>query len=417
MFRWRDNRCWVLLLLGFFAGLPAALIAGTLQAWFTDAGLNLRLIGGLTLLLLPYSLRFLWSPLFDEIRLSRLGRRRSWMLVIQSLLILFILIMGLLSPTDRFAGIPWLIVPGLMVSVLAASQEMVINAWQTEIFSVNERGFSAGVYVAGWRVGSIVSGGLALVMAAHIGWHQTYFLMAALMAFAPLVTLLAPREINNRLPKTHSFARILYLSITTFFRQRGTQAALILLLLIMTFKLGDALALALNTTFLLRKIGFSLETVGYVNKTVSFIAAILGGLVGGLWMRYLSLYRALILFAVIQAFSHVGYILLIFLGRDFNGLIVAAFLENFCSGMGTIALLALIMDLCKIEYTATQLALFNALAYIPRVIVGPMAAYFVYQLGWVNFFGICIVASLLPVILVHLIKDTISLRFIEGHTR
>jgi len=398
----RDNRYWVLLLLGFFAGLPAALTAGTLQAWFTDAGLDLRVIGGVTLLILPYSLRFLWAPVFDEVRLPGFDRRRGWLFLIQTGLVLSILMMAFMTPGERFGIVPWLIVPAFMASFLAASQEMVINAWQTEVFDAEERGFSAGVYVTGWRVGAIVSGGVALILAAHVGWHSMYLMMAALMMLAPFVTLFAPRVHRDRLPRQQRLMSVMWAAIRDFFRHIGFKAALILLLIIMTYKLGDALALALNTTFLLRKMDFSLETIGLVNKSVSLISALVGGLFGGLWMRRMSLYRALILFAVIQTLSHFGYIVLAFSGKSLNLLVMAAFFENFCSGMGTVVLLALIMNLCRVEYTATQLALFNAVAYMPRVVVGPLAASLVSHFGWGNFFGICMLASLLPVLFVRL---------------
>lgn len=401
LYTWRSLAT---LLFGFYAGLPAALTAGTLQAWFTEMGLDLRLIGGVTLLVLPYMLRFLWTPLFDEIRLPFLDRRRSWLFVIQCGLAVSVLAMAFLSPRQRFGIIPWLVVPGFFASLFAASQEIVINAWQTEVFAGEDRGFSAGVYVAGWRLGSVVSGGIALVLAARLGWQPMYLIMAALMATAPLITLIAPGVRQEKLPSRRRLGPVLYTAVREFFQRMGLKMALVLIALILTFKLGDALTLALNSVFLLRDLGFSLETVGLINKVVSIFSALAGGMVGGLWMRHLSLYRTLILFAVIQAFSHTGYILLAVFGKNTALLVIAAFLENFCSGMGTVALLALIMDLCRLEYTATQLSLFSALAYVPRAPVGPVAVWLVVHVGWVRFFLICVAASLLPVVFIRAAK-------------
>ena len=393
----KQKRHFILLLLGFSSGLPAALTASTLQAWFTESGIDLHTIGAVTLLVIPYSFRFLWAPIFDYLKVPWIDRRRGWMLLTQLGLMITISSMAFYTPQELFKfsfyAIPWLMVLGFITAMLSTSQDIVINAYQIEILPVEERGLGAAVYVTGWRIGAIISGALALVLAKEIGWRETYLLMAGLISIGMIAAMIAPQPtISQRVP--HNLFYAVIEPIIDFFKRYRIKTATFFLLIIITYKLSDALTLALNTTFLLRYVGFDLLTGGLVNKTISLILPLLGGILAGVLMTRLSLYRALMVFGLIQGTANLSYAALAYWGKSLWLLIFAAFAENFCSGMGNIALLALIMALCNIQFTATQFALLSAMAFLARTFVGPVAAIMVDAMGWLPFFIICFLISL-----------------------
>lgn len=406
----RTKRHFVILLLGFASGLPAALTASTLQAWFTDVGLNLKTIGAVTLLVLPYSFRFLWAPIFDHYQIPGIDRRRGWLLATQTGLIIVISAMAFATPYQFFTihtfQIPWLMLLGFMTAFLSASQDIVINAYQVEILKREEQALGAAIYSTGWRLGVIISGSISLVLAKFLGWKETYLIMGSLMSVGVIATFIAPTP-QIFLHKSKSLWEAAVIPFREFFERFGWKMALFFLLLIMTYKAGDALALALNTTFLLRGMGFDLATIGVVNKTVSLASALLGGLVAGVLMTKMSLYRALIIFGLIQGAANLSYALMAYLGKNLFLLVFTAFTENFCSGMGSIALVALIMALCNINYTATQFALLSAIAFLARTIVGPISAYMVESMGWLSFFIWCFILSLPTLFFVYLARKTI----------
>ena len=400
----------ILFLLGFSSGLPAALTASTLQAWFTDAGINLKTIGAITLLVAPYTFRFLWAPVFDYFKIPGVDRRRGWLFVLQICLFVTIALMAFATPQDIAHigswSIPWLMLFGFLTALFSSSQDIVINAYQIEILKPEERALGAAISTTGWRVGSIISGAIALVLAKTWGWEQTYLLMASFMLVGFLATVFAPCTEAVK-QASYKIYDLIVGPFQDFFQRFGFKTAIVFLLLIITYKAGDALALALNTTFLLRHVGFDLATVGLVNKTVSLVSALLGGLVAGVYMTRISLYRALMIFGLIQGAANLSYALMAYFGKSFSLLVLAAFTENFCSGMGTIALLALIMNLCNIQYTATQFALLSAVAFLARTIVGPIAAIMVEHLGWMLFFITCFIISLPTLLFVGVNKSTI----------
>src|SRR5690606_15058736 len=290
-----------LLVLGFASGLPLALTSGTLQAWATVDNVSLQNIGFLTLIGTAYTLKFLWAPLVDRYAPPFLGRRRSWIFLTQMLLAAAIACMGLFSPAGHLGLLAALAV---LVAFLSATQDIAFDAYSTDVLRKEERAAGAAVKVLGYRLAMIVSGGLALVLADQwLGWGNTYFAMGALMALCALATLLAPEpEVIARAPRTLAIAVVE--PMLEFFKRPG---ALSILLLIVLYKLGDAVAVAWSTTLLLRGAGFTGTEVGAVNKAFGLAATIVGALAGGALMARLGLYRSLMLFGLLQALSNFGY--------------------------------------------------------------------------------------------------------------
>ena len=377
--------------LGFASGLPLALTAGTLQAWLTVAGLDLRTIGIFSLAGLPYTLKFLWSPVIDRFAPPWLGRRRGWMLGSQVALIHGIAAMAVSGP--ELGTDPRIMLLGglaIAVSFLSASQDIAFDAYRADLLKPEERGPGAGVSVTGYRIAMLAAGAIALILSTRIGWRETYLLMAALMTVGVVSTYVSPEPAAPpSVPKTLGEAVVAPLK--NFFDR---PAAVALLLLIILYKIGDAFAGSLSTAFLIRELGFSPAEVGVVNKGLGMAATIVGALAGGAWMTSLGMFRALLLFGVLQAVSNLGFLILSLAGKSYPLMVGAVAIENIAGGMGTAAFVAFVMSLCDHRYTATQFALLSAVGALGRVFVGPPSGYIAEAAGWPGFFFLTFLAAL-----------------------
>ena len=370
-----------LLVLGFASGLPLALTGGTLQAWATVEQVSLQEIGFLTLVGTAYTLKFLWAPMIDRYAPPLLGRRRGWMLLTQILLALGMMVMGTMSPGKSLLPIAMLAV---MLAFLSATQDIAFDAYRTDVLHKEERGAGAALSVLGYRLAMLVSGGLALILADQwLGWGQTYMLMGGLMLLASLATWWAPEpDVPVQAPDT--LVRAITQPFKEFFSRQG---AITVLLLIVLYKLGDAFAGALSTTFLIRGAGFSPTEVGTVNKVLGLAATIVGALAGGTLMARLGLFRSLMLFGVLQGISNLGFWLIAVGPHSVWLMALGVGLENLCGGMGTAAFVALLMGLCNQQFSATQFALLSALSAVGRTyLAGPLTPPLVEWLGWPVFF-------------------------------
>ncbi len=360
-----------------------------MQAWATVDGVSLQDIGFLTLVGTAYTLKFLWAPLIDRYAPPWLGRRRGWMLVTQVLLALSIAGMALLQPASHLLPLALLAVA---VAFLSATQDIAFDAYSTDVLHKEERGAGAAVKVLGYRCAMLVSGGLALVIAdSWLGWRATYVLMGALMLLCVLGTLWGP-EPEHPAPPPRSLGKAVTEPLKEFFSRHG---AVTVLLLIVLYKLGDAFAGALSTTFLLRGAGYTPTEVGTVNKVLGLAATIFGTLAGGALMARLGLYRSLMLFGVLQAVSNLGYWVVAVSPHHIYTMAAAVGFENLCGGMGTAAFVALLMALCKQEFSATQFALLSALSAVGRTyLAGPLTPVLVGKLDWPGFFLVTVLIAL-----------------------
>jgi len=378
-----------LLALGFASGLPLALTGGTLQAWATIEQVSLQEIGFLTLVGTAYTLKFLWAPLIDRYAPPWLGRRRGWMVLMQVLLALGILGMGCLSPGQ---GLLPLALLAVFVAFCSATQDIAFDAYRSDVLRKDERGAGAALSVLGYRLAMLVSGGLALILADQwLGWGSTYLLMGALMLGMALASFWAPEpEVPAQTPR--SLRQAVIEPFREFF---GRPEAITVLVLIVLYKLGDAFAGALSTTFLIRAAGYTATEVGTVNKLLGLAATIVGALAGGALMARLGLYRSLMLFGVLQAVSNLGF-WVISVGPHNVWLMAAGVgIENLCGGMGTAAFVALLMGLCNQQFSATQFALLSALSAVGRTyLAGPLTPQLVQLSGWPTFFLLTVLIAL-----------------------
>jgi PAT family beta-lactamase induction signal transducer AmpG len=383
----RSRSIAVVTFLGFSSGIPLALTSGTLQAWMAVAGVDLRTIGIFAVVGLPYTLKFLWSPFMDRFVPPWLGRRRGWIIITQFSLILGISAMAFSSPQQALLLLAAL---ALLVAFTSASQDIVIDAYRTDVLHEQERGVGAAVFVMGYRIAMLVSGALALILSDHIGWRSTYLLMAGVMVVGIITTLLGP-EPEGRIVPPDSLKEAVWGPLKNYFLRNS---AIPLLLLIVLYKLGDAYAGSLTTAFLIRGIGFSVSEVGTINKGLGFASLIVGALFGGTLMVRLRLFRSLLIFGILQAVSNLSFMILAWLGKSYGMLVFTVAFENLTGGMGTAAFVSLIMAMCDHRYTATQYALLSSLAALGRIFIAPTSGYLVESIGWASFFFITFLTAL-----------------------
>lgn len=388
-------RMLVAFLMGFACGMPLLLTSTVLQAWMTDQGVDLTTIGFFSLVGLPYTVKFLWAPVFDRFTLPFLGRRRGWLLVMQVLLILALVGLGLTDPGQT----PWLVaLAAFFVTFLSASQDIVVDAYRREDLTDNQLGLGSSFYVNGYRIGMLLAGSGGLILADHVAFDRVYLLMASTLLLGVVTTLLCREPpLTKGTPRTFREA-IVEPFVDYFSRDR----ALWLLLFILLYKIGDQMASTLTTPFYL-SLGFSKTQIGAVAKLFGFWSAIAGGLLGGAILLRIGIIRSLWLFGILQAVSILSFSALALIGNSVPGLIVAIVLEQLTSGMGTTAYVAYMASLTNKRFTATQYALLSSCMGIPRVIIAAPAGWLAELVGWPLFFLGCTLAAVPGLLLLPLV--------------
>jgi len=400
----RQGRAWRIVsigLLGFASGLPLALSGSALQAWFTTAGMDLKTIGWITLVGQAYVFKFLWAPLLDRLPLPWLGRRRGWILFAQLVCGAAMIGMSFYVPQNAAATLAFL---GVLLAFASATQDIAYDAHRTDLLSPAERGWGTAFSQGGYRLGMLVSGALALILADYFGWEWVYRLMGVLMLASMLVTVASPDAPNEQPART--FIEAIVQPFADFFARYG-KLALAWLVLMVLYKLCDAFALSLSTTFLLRVPQFSLTQIGTINKTVGLIAGLLGALAGGWMVSRMRLFPALLGLGLVQALANLGYVWLTHSGPDPVALGVVVAVEYFTSGMGSTAFVVLVTALCNVRFSATQYALLSSLSAVGRVFLGPVAAWLVPQVGWSDFFIITTLSAIPGLLLVIFLREPI----------
>jgi PAT family beta-lactamase induction signal transducer AmpG len=375
-----SRRMLVSFIMGFACGLPLLLTITVLQAWMKDEGIDLTVIGFMSLVGLPYTLKFLWAPVMDRFTLSFLGRRRGWLLIAQVALICAIAGLGFTNPKD-----PWMIaIAAFLVTFFSASQDIVVDAYRREDLADNELGLGSSLYVNGYRVGMLLASGGGLIMADHIPFSMVYLIMAACMLPGVLTTLFTPEPAVPAGTPT-SLREAVVDPLIEYFSRQG---ALWILAFILLYKIGDTMASAMTTPFYL-DIGFSKTEIGTVVKLFGFWATVIGSLIGGVLMLRLGINRSLWVFGFLQGVSTAGFALLAKIGHSVPALAGVIAFENLSGGMGTAAYVAFMASITNKKFTATQYALLSSLMGIPRVLASAPTGYLAKHLGWAPFFVIC----------------------------
>lgn len=373
-----NRRMAVTAILAFSSGLPLPLVSGTLDVWMRSEAVDLTIIGFFSLVQLPYSLKVFWAPLMDHFRIPIRHARAGWMVLTQVSLAASIFFMGKLDPVKA----PWMIALfALMVSFLGASQDIVIDGYRAEVLKEKERGMGAALASVGGRIGFLVSGSLALILSQHTSWQMVYSIMACFMVVGLVGALWSPDSEVEAGPK-----KTLRQSVVEPFEEYlKRDKAVLFLVFILLFKLGDVVAGKMLSPFLLDT-GFSREQIGIVNKGFGMAISILGGVLGGGFYAKWGMRKSLWIFGILQMLSNFVFVAQFYAGKNEWMLFASVGIENFCASLGSVAFVALLMSLCQKGLAGTQYALLSSLFALTRTVAATPTGYLAKNLGWPGFF-------------------------------
>ncbi|MEH6595876.1 MAG: AmpG family muropeptide MFS transporter [Colwellia polaris] len=379
-----NRRMLICIFMGFSSGLPLFILYQLVPGWLRSEGVSLTEIGLFSLIGIPYVWKFVWAPLMDRYSLPVLGRRRSWMLLTQVLLLFSIAGFGFVDPIMNIWSVAYL---AAAVAFFSASQDIVLDAYRRELLPEHELGLGNSIHVQAYRLSGLVPGSLAFILADHISWQSVFLIVAAFMLIGIFLSLTI-KELNNTLQAPKTLRQAVVLPFRDFINRKGIKSALQILAFLFLYKLGDSMATALQTPFFI-DLGFTKTEIGVVAKTASLIAMTIGLAVGGIVMIKLSINRALWLFGFVQIVSILGFAALAEIGHNTYALAFAMGFEYLGVGLGTAAFTAFIARATNPAFAATQFALFTALTALPRTFANATTGVIVEQIGWTNFYFMC----------------------------
>ena len=404
-----EKKMLITLGMGFVSGVPLLLTITLLQAWLTDEGVSKSTIGLFALVGVPYSLKFLWAPIFDRYVISKLGRRRGWILITQVLLIFSIIGLGMTNPAMNAANVALL---AIFVTFFSASQDIVIDAYRRESLSDNEQVLGASSYVLGYRIGMLSAGAGGLILADLMSYQFVYLIMALVMIGGVLITLIADEPVNFSEPST--FLDAVRNPFVEFFKRHGDSInnnisiPILILLFILLYKVGDTMAHSLSTNFYL-EMGYTKTEIGTVVKVFGLIATLVGAFIGGLLSIKIGLYKSLVSFGIFQAIATLGFAILAVSTKSLMLLASVITLENLAAGMGYTAYLAFIANMTNKQFTATQFALMTAIMSLPRTLFSGSSGFLVEILGWEYYFIFCSLIAFPALIILRNLRKRISI--------
>lgn len=383
------------LLMGVASGLPLLLTLSTLSYWLSKVGVNKTTIGLFALVGIPYSFKFLWAPLIDHVRLPILnrvlGRRRSWLVLIQAFLAAAIFFMGMTNPAVAPLSVA---AAAVAVAFFSASQDIVIDAYRIEILRDEEQGAGAAVTQAGYRIGLVIAGAGAIALSDYVDWPTVFAVLAGVMVVGMVATVLAPEppEPPPAEPAAQSgfqadavLAWIKRAGIDPFIDFMHHRGWLIILAFVLLYKFGDAIGGVMANPFYI-ELGFSGVEIASITKLFGVLATVVGTLAGGILVARLGFFKALVIGGILQAVTNLLFALLAVSGKDIGMLTVAIGADNFTGGLGSAAFVAYLSSLCSRAFTATQYALLTSLMAVGRTMLSSGGGWLADHMDWASFF-------------------------------
>jgi PAT family beta-lactamase induction signal transducer AmpG len=395
---------------GFTSGLPFLLVGGTVSAWLKEGGVSLEVIGLISYATLTYSLKFLWSPAVDRLRLpllSRLGQRRGWLLGAQLLLLASLLGMAFMTPQSLTPFIVCI----FAAAFAGATQDVVVDAYRIEIAPPEAQGALAATYTLGYRLALLASGALALILADHVSWSEVYQLMALLLIGVMVATLFArePEHGESRAPTLAAAIEDGVIGpFVDFFRRYRGNIGIALLLFIGLFKISDQMLGVMALPFYLDS-GFTKTEIGAVSKIFGVWIGIAGAFIGGATVVRFGIERTLLAGIIIGGASNLLYLILAMHPGDITLFTLVISGENFSGGFLGTAAVAWLSALVNRRYTATQYALFSSLVTLPGKVIGGLSGFMVTAMGYTGFFVFSTVAVLPALLLFFWLRPRVVL--------
>jgi PAT family beta-lactamase induction signal transducer AmpG len=402
-------RVLIVLFLGLSCGLPLALSASTLLLWMREAGVDLGTIGLFALVGTPYTIKFLWAPAIDALNvplLTRaLGRRRGWLVFSQILLIAAILLLALTDPAKS----PFYVALGaVLVATASATQDTVVDAFRVESLPANEQAAGMAAYVAAYRIGMLISAGLAPLLVTGFvmlgidtpaAWMWGYVAMAAMVGIGMIASLLAtePKASSEAMEQTsgaNPATRTINAAFTAFSDFLTREHVWAVLAFVILFKFTDAFSGTMTAPFVI-DLGYTRADYATIVKGVGLTATIVGGFAGGFLARAWSLPACLWFAGIIQALSNLVFAWLATVGVNQWALAAAITAENFTGAIGTVIFVAYLSSLCNNPlHTATQYALLAAMSAVGRTYLSAGAGFVAQATGWPVFFAVSVLVAI-----------------------
>jgi PAT family beta-lactamase induction signal transducer AmpG len=391
---YRRKMPFVAFLLGISSGFPLTLLLGTMTFWLSKVGIEKSTIGFAIGLTTPYTLKFLWAPLVDKTPIpflsNWLGQRRAWLFVVQGALVLALWQLGTSNPTNGNIGTfaMWAIV----VAFLSATQDIVIDAYRIEILSDEEMAHGTAMNQFGYRTGNLLAGAGTIYLAStegyDIGWAMAYGVTSFLVLPAIIGAIWAGAgrfDPSSARAAGQSFFNWLTETVVNPFREfLGRKGAALILLFVLIYKVGDAMGQGMLNPMIV-ELGFSDTEFITINKFVGFGALIVGSALGGPFIAWLGMGRALLISGLLMMLSNFLFVLLAIVGHSPLMLAIAVGTENLTSGIGLTVFVTYLSGLSNLAYTATQFALLSSFAAVGRTWLATPSGYLAENLGWVGF--------------------------------
>jgi PAT family beta-lactamase induction signal transducer AmpG len=399
----------VIFLLGISSGFPSALLGSALGYWMKEVNVDIKTISFFSLVGIAYTLKFLWAPLIDKLNIPVLGklmgRRKSWMLLTQLLMIFSIIKIGQIDLANQLELAALYCV---ILGFASASQDIVIDAYRVEILEKEEYGLGAASITFGWRVGSLVAGYFAFLLSSEAygySWSNIYLLLSGLTLFGLFVSIFGPRpKIEKTLESKKTIKEWLSDAVISpfsdFMKRKGW---ILFLLFVLLFKLGDAMMSGVLMGAFYKDLGTDTAILANITKVYGFVSSVVGAFFGGYLITKIGLIRTLWIGAILQAATNLLFALLAQTGNDITLLTTAIITDNFCGALATTAFVAFISGLCNLNYTATQYALLSALSSVGRTVISSFGGGIVEKTSWAEFFVITAVAAIPGIIALYFI--------------
>ncbi|KGQ41785.1 hypothetical protein JP28_12170 [Gallibacterium anatis] len=382
---------------GFSSGLPLYILVSLIPYWLRSEQVDLKTIGLFTLINLPYTWKFLWSPLLDRYALPLLGRRRGWIFLFQLLLLITLLAFSCLTPQQDLKTIAIL---SIIVAFFSATQDIVLDAYRREILSDNELGLGNSIHVNAYRLAGLVPASLSIFLSAYYSWHSVFIITALFMLPGLLATLFIAREPLLKAAPPKTLKQTVIEPFTEFYQRKGAKQLILVLSFMCLYKLGDTMATALLTPFYI-DMGYSSLDIALIAKNAGLWPMLIASIVGGILMLKIGINKALWWFGLVQILTILGFAWLAHFGQfqqvghfELFALALVVGGEYIGIGLGTAAFVAFMARETNPLYTATQLALFTSLAALPRTLLGSSAGWLIEQLGYYHFYLLCFVLAI-----------------------
>lgn len=416
-----NSKLLIIWLFGLTSGFTLMITGNTLNYWLAKEHIELESIGIFAFILIPYSINFLWAPIFDTVSLGvftkKLGPRLSWILLIQILLSIAIFSLSTLNPNH---GLILFALIALIISFLSSAQDTVLGAFRTEIIGRKAQGAASGIYIFGYRIGMLISSSGAIYLSSYLGWNNIYRIFALIVLSCAVIlvsTILSLKNImvsssslftNNHTNYSNKIGVSAF--VQNILRPVGPLSLVFLIIIfLILYRLPDNFINMMINPFLIH-IGYNELEIASAGKFFGIISAIIGGLIASLIMKNRNILDSLLIFGIIHALAHTLFILQQIYGKNLPLLFLTIGLESITGGMTMTAYIAFIASICQGKFRATQYSFFSAMMGFSRSIFPALSGYIVVKFGWQNFFTFIIITTIPSLLLLIKISSLLKTR-------